>query len=338
MRRLLLCLLVFLPLCLFIQDRYYGLEEHPGGYVGAPETNELAVDAKNQILTYPATNPAMAFPGNICWGGWVDVLNKDRLSGVALLRQEFLGAFAVAPSAGLPCALPWACLHQTGSHGLHYVLDNKPLTFLQMALDRYDSEVEGYSCILRKRERIGGKVQLLERVECHFLEKPFSVYMKWLEGARKCGACAYVEGTNDGKMWARGAGLLKIFVVQRGLHDADAKMTSRFTIDEFGIRWGTRRAQTSLRDAEKGALQFRYLGEHDIPEVGGRRCYKLHFKYDPPDPEGLADLTLYFDTATWLQIGSVLKEADGSLMAEYFFRDIKLNPKLSPKQFEREAI
>lgn len=314
MRRFFVWLVLILPFCLLAQDRNYGLEERSDG------------------RAKPASSP-----------GEIEHVSKsvskhERIEGLALVRQQSLAVLAAAPTGGVPGAVPWGSLHSSATEGLRYVMENHTLHFLQMALDRYDAEIEGYTCILRKNERINGKVQPTERVECKFLEKPFSVWMKWLEGARTCSATLWVQGKNDNLMWARGAGIFKFAVVQRAIDSGDAKLTSRYSIDEFGIRWGTLRAQRSLHEALKGKLEMRYLGEETVPEVGGRLCHKFHFKYDPPDEFGLADLTLYFDVTNWLQVGSVLKLEDGNLLAEYFFRDVIINPKFAPNQFEKGAI
>jgi hypothetical protein len=39
-----------------------------------------------------------------------------------------------------------------------------------------------------------------------------------------------------------------------------------------------------------------------------------------------------------MQVGSVLLDAEGNLIAEYYFRDFELNPTFSEKQFTRENL
>ena len=39
-----------------------------------------------------------------------------------------------------------------------------------------------------------------------------------------------------------------------------------------------------------------------------------------------------------MQIGSVLKDTEGNLIAEYYFIDVKLNPEFSENQFTRSAL
>jgi outer membrane lipoprotein-sorting protein len=61
-------------------------------------------------------------------------------------------------------------------------------------------------------------------------------------------------------------------------------------------------------------------------------------KYARPEDDGVTELIIYVDTETLLQVGTVLKGADGQLIAEYYFRDIRLNPQFRPNQFTRAAL
>ena len=41
---------------------------------------------------------------------------------------------------------------------------------------------------------------------------------------------------------------------------------------------------------------------------------------------------------TLLQAGSLLRDSDGNIIAEYFFRDVELNPEFDEKQFTRDKL
>ena len=49
-------------------------------------------------------------------------------------------------------------------------------------------------------------------------------------------------------------------------------------------------------------------------------------------------LTVYIDLENWLQIGSILRDSEGKLIADYFFRDVHINPKFKDNQFTRSAL
>ncbi len=259
------------------------------------------------------------------------------------LRQEALAALAVAPVQAFPGSLPWLALNKLAVHREHAIeqlIRNDPTAFLQMCLDRYDSEVHGYTCILQKKERVKGTLRPMEIVEAHFREHPFSVFMEWKKGAEKARRVLYVEGENNDQMLARPAGLIGFLVVSRAVDAPDVKASGRYLITQFGIKLGTVRTLAAMLKAKaRDALHVKYEGVFRVPELGDRPCYKLvRTPYTPVEDEGVNELTIYVDTETWLHTGSILKDSTGKLIAEYFFRNIHLNPTFTSNQFTRSAL
>ena len=220
--------------------------------------------------------------------------------------------------------------------------ETDPVAFLEACVHRYDREVKGYRCLLHKQERLDGKLQPSEEIDAQFREEPFSVLMDWREGARLARKTLYVKGENKDKMLVKLNGLLAIAgVVERDPAGDDARKSSRYPITEFGIQVGSERTLTGWKKAVKeDALHVEFLGEVKVKEAGDRLCWKLkRTRYKAPeDPDGVAELTVYVDVETWLQVGSTLKDADGQLIAEYFFRDIELNPEFKADAFTREIL
>jgi hypothetical protein len=216
-----------------------------------------------------------------------------------------------------------------------------PVAFLEACIRRYDREVKGYSLTMQKQERLDGKLLPKEIIEVWLKEQPFSVYMHWLEGARKADSVVYVKGENNDMLLVHPAGLAGRFVkvVEREVAGEEAKASGRYPISQSGIKNGTLRTFAGWMAAQKrGKLQVEYLGEHKIKEAGDRVCYKLHRTYDQTENDGVTDLTIYIDKATWLQVGSVVKGENNKLIGEYFFRDIRLNPEFRKDQFERAIL
>jgi hypothetical protein len=260
------------------------------------------------------------------------------------LRPAWLGVLGGAPGAGFPAGVPWAGLFQLGPDGtaasdpLPYA---DPVVFLEKCLERYDREVRGYSLVMVKHERVGNREHDWEVVQAHFREKPFSVYLKWLSGARQAKAALWVQGQFDNNLQVMPAGLISfVGVQQRSLTAADVKESGRYGIDEFGLKKATERSLDAWRRAQaRGALHIHYEGVCYLPKAGNRPCYKLHRSpYEQPEEDGITDLVLYIDTETWLQVGSILHGADGRLIGEYYFRDIHLNPTFAADQFTRAAL
>jgi hypothetical protein len=266
------------------------------------------------------------------------------LQGAEMTRQELLACLALAPGQGFPASYPWTPLHNAGTKGLfplETLLHYQPLTFLEHCLEKYTGEVKGYRVQFHKRERIAGKLNNPEKLDVHFRETPFSVHMRWLEGAGRASAVLFVRGENNNKMLAKPNTIgLSFFPVSRDVDGPDAKAAGRFTIDQFGIGLGTVRTVTSMRAAQRrGQLHVRYEGIYRVPELGDRTCYKLiRSPYVPLEEDALNELTVYIDTETLLQTGSVLRDAKGELLAEYWFREVDLNPTFKDNQFQRSGL
>ncbi len=217
-----------------------------------------------------------------------------------------------------------------------------PVAFLENCLRRCDREVKGYHCVLRKQERLEGKLQPSEEIAVDFREEPFSVLMDWKEGTRLAQRTMYVKGENGDRMLVKPAGLLALAgVVERDADSPDAKKSSRYPITEFGIKVGMERTLAAWKQAAKDkALHVEYLGEVKVKELGDRVCWKLHrtdYK-GPEDIDGVTESTFYIDKETWLELGSTLKGADGEPLADYFFKDVELNPDFKAGTFTKEAV
>jgi hypothetical protein len=127
----------------------------------------------------------------------------------------------------------------------------------------------------------------------------------------------------------------------RPLDASDVKATSRFGIDKFGMHMGAQDTLQAIHAAQKaGTLHLKYEGIEKVSKAGDRLCYKLvRTPYTPPEEkEGINELITYIDRATLLQVGSILKDAKGEFIGEYFFRDIELNPAFDEAQFTRKKL
>jgi hypothetical protein len=216
-----------------------------------------------------------------------------------------------------------------------------PIAFLEACIRRYDRQVKGFTATLHKQERIDGKLERSELIDVAFRDDPFSVRMIWKEGARRASATLYVKGENKGQILVRPAGLLSVAgIVLRDPNGSDAKKGGRYPLTEFGIKIGMQRTLASWEKARKDHnLTVEFLGEKRIKEAGDRTCWVLkRTHYKAPEEDGIDGLTMYIDKETWLQVGTVLKGSEGQLIGEYFFRDIKLNPRFEAGTFTREAL
>lgn len=223
-----------------------------------------------------------------------------------------------------------------------------PVELLRQCLLRYQrAGISGYTCTFHMHEQVPGRpMKAPEEVECWFREKPYSVMMHWKKGAGLAAASLYVADENDNKMCVRPENkAAKIAVglnggfVKRPPDGSEAKEAARYGITDFGLRCGTERTYKAWKALyEQGTkLDVVYKGKRAVEELGGRECHIITRYCDPPEEEGMTDVTLYIDAETWFQVGSVLKAGD-RLIGSYFFRDVKLNPEFDAKQFKPETL
>ncbi len=353
MGRLWICL----PLCLLLQDQRPMLSEATGADVEGPPP-PLAPSVKRLVHVTAAVGglaPA-AFPAQLPWPGLVWQVRDhllDRPTQVRLLLAHGVGGFS---PLGFPACFSPGHGHLLADRGpgqemLEDLRHENPVKFLQMCLAHYDRHVQAYSCTMIKRERIKNKLQGQEENDCHFREKPFSIYMKWIKGERLAKAVLYVEGEyKDGGTSPPGdvcmflarpsSPALRWGIFPQEMDGANARDSGRYTLKEFGMKIGAQRTLNGIVAAQaKGTLRLRYFGLAKLPQIGDRLCYKfVRTPIEPPEEDGLFEMTIYIDVETWLQVGSVLKDKSGALIGEYFFRDVKLNPTFKEDQFKRSAL
>ena len=271
------------------------------------------------------------------------------ITGVDLLQRELVGTFAVAPLQPFVAAFPWQPLEYVAAKDgfpFENLLQANPLRFLEMCAERFDQDVQGYTCIFVKKERIEGKLYPPGKTDYEVIkvacrEQPFSVFFDWQKHRKLASRALYVQGENKDKILARGAGVLAALgIQQRALNDADAKRSGRYLMSEFGMGLAIKRTVKAMQAARaRGELHVRYEGQVKLDELDGRVCYKfVRTPYRPVEEDGLNELTLYIDCENWLQVGSILRDPEGRLIAEYFFRDVEINPTFPENQFTRAAL
>jgi hypothetical protein len=258
------------------------------------------------------------------------------------------------------------------SAGMADLARKDPVRFLENCIRYYDRDVHSYHLIMQKQERVPTKLPIEKRklqkkevIEVYFKEKPHSVFMHWLEGERLTDRCLYVEGENDNMILVHPAGLAGKFVsfVKRKVDGPEAQESGRYTLNMFGIKFGTLRTLTFAKKAkEEGKLNMDYLGvdgewhkcgpeatvsigEQSVAAAGNRVCYILRRHYAEEENDGVLALQFFIDKQNWLQVGSIVEgkfeEPNAKkryLIGEYYFRDIELNPKFAPDQFKEAAV
>ncbi|MFL5340480.1 MAG: DUF1571 domain-containing protein, partial [Gemmataceae bacterium] len=213
-------------------------------------------------------------------------------------------------------------------------------TFLEMCMRRYRREVHTVSGEMHKQERIAGKLYPEEAIDFWFREEPYSVLIKWKQGARQACASMYVEGENGNKVLAlptllRWSGKL----LERDPDCCEAKAASRYSLRESSLLQGTERTWQAWKTArDNGTLHVEYKGIVAVPELGGRRCHVLKRTCETPEGDGVATVEIAVDAQTWLQTGSTLTDKCGNLIGKYMFPQVVVNPEFSPTLFTKDSV
>src|SRR5262249_29480847 len=163
--------------------------------------------------------------------------------------------------------------------------------------------------VMRKQERVDGTLRPPEEIEVCFRARPYSVSMKWRQGAGDADRVLYVEGENDGKMLAHPTGLAGRIkkVVALDPDSPHVRRSGRYDIREFGLRKTLERTLADWKASrDRGTLRAEYLGTRQLVPAGDRPCYTLRRTDPQTDGEEILEATVFIDEETWFQVGTVL--------------------------------
>jgi hypothetical protein len=228
---------------------------------------------------------------------------------------------------------------------------------LDMARDGYErirENIQDYSCLLVKRERVEGrlgdyqymyaKVRHERRDSNGQLLAPFSVYLRFLGPADLKGReVLYVDGHNDGLLVARKGGVRFAFMTtELDPHSELAMRDNRYPITEIGIENLVRRF---VEVAEEGALlQDCSIQLYQGAKVDGRACLCIEVtQRDTREtrPEFYRarvyiddelQIPIHYEAFGWPETS----EGEPQLLEQYTYRDLKLNIGLSDDDFARD--
>jgi hypothetical protein len=251
------------------------------------------------------------------------------------------------------------------------LLREDPVAMLGACLVRYERDgIKGFTATLDKQERVHGELHERELIRLtgegevpeHPGEHPnIRVRMIWESGFRKVlgvrtlGTIYPNPETQDRSEMAAYTSFG--FTKSVGIKDGMSRSASRYCIADAGLYRGMLRTYDAWRKRQAaGQLHARYLGKESPKEVGGRLCHVVRRTCTAPevDPfaldeapdakadsrrDGAVEITTYIDAERWLQVGTILKRAQGDLLGEYFFRDVVLaTTRFQPDPFTMEAL
>jgi hypothetical protein len=240
-----------------------------------------------------------------------------------------------------------------------------PVAFLGACRAKFQSSVKQYRATLVKRERIDGTLYPEEEIRIAVRENPYAVLFLWQRGARPAKLGGFNLGDIQGVLYAGRETKGEMIVwrptaifTQKGVDPTgdSARAAARFCLTEAGLGHALERTYRSWSEArDAGTATLSYVETRPVPEAGGRVCHVVRKvskapELDPflmdekaPDPatrpaDAFTTVEVMVDAERGLQVGSVIRRADGELVASYYFRDVELNPSFGKDQFTPAAL
>ena len=217
----------------------------------------------------------------------------------------------------------------------------KPGELFSRGLAYYRQNVRDYRCRLLRQELLGGKLLPQQEIDAWVIDQPFAVYLDWLRNPQKAKKALYLEGENQGKVLVKP--VLIGFLTPGGLPQnpagKEAREASRRSITEFGLGKMLERIVKAVLTGQLsagGGFEDRFAG---LARVAGRETLIIErFRASGPklEPEVAANFRFFLDSATLLPAAVTEFSADGAVLGHYIFRDLQINPGLTPELLKQK--
>lgn len=207
------------------------------------------------------------------------------------------------------------------------------LHLLERAEQRY-SGVFDYTAILLRREVIGDTLRDRETILLKF-QRPFKIYLKWLDGPGKGREGLYVAGAHEDRFLVHEPrGFRSLFTAALPPSHPRVLRESRHPVTDSGIgRLLEIVAENARRAIREGVLRLRDLGRGD---VAGRPVHQVEgiLPQDPGAGYYGSRVLLSFDVENHLPIRVVVYDWSDRIVEEYTYTEMRLNPGLTDRDFD----
>jgi len=201
-------------------------------------------------------------------------------------------------------------------------------------------QVKDYTATFVKRERVGGKLLDEEVMLLKVRHRPFSVYLKHLAPPRLKGQEAiWVQGANDDKLIAHGAGILSLFTVRLDPESPLAMQGNRYSIRHVGLKHLLQELLQLYEEHRDQLLQCRVRLLEE--QVDGIDCLVLEVRAPrrwEDFPWAMARVYLDRNKRVPIRYEAYDWPTDGQkelpLLEHYYYKDLKLNVGLTDKDFD----
>ena len=198
--------------------------------------------------------------------------------------------------------------------------------------------IKDYEAKLQKKEQIGSRL-LSQTIQIKFRERPFSVYLKYLN-PHVGREVIYVQGKNDGKILAHGTGIESIVgTMTLSPTSPDAMEENRYPITMIGISNMLEKViQQWDVESQYDDIQVKYYPKARIGQVA---CKVIETSHSNRRPQFKFHMTrLYIDQQSNLairveQYGFPKRPEDKPpLIEQYTYLDVRPNVSFTDRDFD----
>jgi outer membrane lipoprotein-sorting protein len=209
----------------------------------------------------------------------------------------------------------------------------EPLEILGGMAPAY-ARVQDYTATFIKQERVKGEVLPEERIQYKF-KKVFMVYMKWLPGPHKGREALYVQGRNNNKIVGHEGGFVGFVTVNMVPTGSLAMKGNRHPITDSGIGRLIEIIMADIKIASDRGWKDAKVALAGAENVAGRKAWHITAQTTGKGYYA-GKLDVWVDAEYGLPVKVKVFGLNGEFLESYTYSDLKLNPGLSDKEFDRD--
>lgn len=202
-------------------------------------------------------------------------------------------------------------------------------------LERTYSNIDCYTAIFHKQERVNGKLLEEETISIKF-KKPFKVYMRWIKDPYKGRETLYIDSWNKNQMKVRESGMAGVITVNLDPKGSLAMKRNRHPITESGLGHVVKLIGENLRKGIRtGNLKFQQHGEETMY---GRKTHRVEIIFPQDKAKGYYcyRVNINLDVEQKVPIKIQIYDWDDILIETYGYEGLNLNPGLTDVDFDTE--
>jgi hypothetical protein len=192
-----------------------------------------------------------------------------------------------------------------------------------------------YSATLFKQERMGKKLQDVEKIKVKMRHSPKAMHMKWVDGPFKGREVLYNEKLyGAGNLRVRESGILGMIAVTMSQESFLAGRGTNHLVTELGLKY---LLDLVVKDFTKGyPLNEIARKNRGVTSLDGTRVYVTEYTMPDDKKKGYYcyKIVLYTDFVRSILVKSDVYLWDDQLYESYYYTDITLDPKFTDADFD----